>query len=449
MLLVAHLIGGGSDRIAASAFTAATSSALLVLCLSDRQPYAPKYLRSLLWAGVPFCCLLAFVALSVIPGSNVLSVGPISKVIAARSLSVDPSATGLELFKFLGLGATLLVAERLATSARRLRRMLRALIWIGVIWTLWAIVLLALDVGASGIGRLSGAFISPNVAGALIVVTLLLLVGDNPPRDRSPSGAPASLKRFAPALLAVILIVGLVLTASRACAGLGVILSGLLWIWPRRVALLNTLKGRGSLRFIAGLGATAGISAAVFAGATLMSRLPRTTADAQDRWAIMKTYAAAAAESPLAGYGMGSASALSRLLITRDNYDVFWNIRAPHNLMVQWWVEGGFIGLGLIVATLVVIVVRTLSGLGARGRLAMSGPLTAMLFLALHGMLDYDLQIYSIALTGTFLMGLCLAGSACSQNYWSRFLRRSRRKRHPTADDASPNAGPEDRFFEE
>lgn len=450
LLLAGHLLGGASDLISASFLTAGVWVALLVLALSERRPFRTIYLGSLLWAGLPFILLLVFVALSLAPGSAAFAAGPLAKVVGARTLAIDAPAALLELLKLGGLGAMVLIAERLATSARRLRQTLKALIGLGVVWTGWSLLLLAIDSGTSGVGRLSGAFVSPNVAGALIATTLLLLVGDHAPRSGA-NGASIrwrSMRGLSAALFGGILVVGLVLTASRACATIGLGLSALLWLWPRGRGLLARLKGGDAFPLVGGLVAAVCASIALFAGVNLVSRLSQTSADAGDRWAIMQIYASAASDAPWTGYGLGSASALSRLLITADNYAVFWNIRAAHNLVVQWWLEGGVVGLGLGASLLGVVAIRALGGLGAKGRLALGGPIAALAFLGLHGMVDYDLQIYSVALTSALLIGVCLAGGAHSAAYWDRFSNATRRKGSRNDNPSSPNAGPEDRFFE-
>ena len=439
LLTAGHLIGGGSGAGAAAILTAATAVTLLSLSLLERRPYSAIYLSGLVWLGPPVALLAVWLLAGLVPGSHVVAQGSLARLVGAHTLAIDPQAAWLECLKLGGLATTVLAAERLAASARRLRKTLRILIGCGVVWTLWSMLLLAVDAGSSGAGRLSGAFVSPNVAGALIVISLLLLVGDNPPRDDPSAGAQSWPRRLRPALLGVILLTGLVLTASRACTLLGLVLAGSLWLWPRRRSLLSAEGGATPLKFICGLALALLVGVGLLAGASLLSRLSRTANDAQDRWAILEVFAKAAEQAPLTGYGLGSVSALSRMLISKDNYSYFFNIRAAHNWVMQWWVEGGLIGLALVLVLLAITAFRVCRGLGPRGREALGGPLAALVFLLVHGLVDYELQIYSITLTAALLSGLCLAGAGHSDRYWARFRRASRRKRRERSIHASPN----------
>lgn len=425
LLLVGHLIGGASDAPAGLALTSLVLILALILCLRERHPVSPAFIRTTFWAGVPLIILMVFAAFSATPGSAGLASGALAQTVGSVSLSIDPPATWLETAKLCGLFGVVLAAERLAASARRLHQVLLILIGTGFVWTLWALWLAASEASLSGFIRLSGGFVSPNVAGSLIVVTLLLLVGEirrfDPTGRRSISTRRAS---WMAALVGIVLASGLVLTASRACALLGLGLTVLLWLWPRserRPAV--AIRPRRPLQSVFTAFFCLLLAVGLLGAGTLMSRLSQTGSDAVDRWAIMKIYVAAAEQSPLTGHGLGSAPALSRLLITPDNYGIFWNIRATHNLFVQWWVEAGLLGAALWFSAVVIVSVLTWRGLGRAGRDALAGPIAALAFLLAHGMVDYDLQVYSIALTAALLAGLCLAGSSHSGTYWRRLAR--------------------------
>ena len=92
------------------------------------------------------------------------------------------------------------------------------------------------------------------------------------------------------------------------------------------------------------------------------------------------------------------------------------------------------------------LAVRTWYGLGSEGRAAMAGPMAALMFLLVHGLVDYELQIYSIALTAAYLAGLCAAGGSQRQPYWSRLRRAAGAPLSKTGAAGSPKREPAARF---
>lgn len=445
LLLFGHLTGGANGVVAGLLFAMSASGLGLALLFWERSPVPQRFVSLVIWTGVPAGALMAFVALSALPGSGALGGGRLSELVGGGSLSLDPQATWLEFVKLLGLAATALLAERVASSARRLRQTIWALIWVGGAWTVWALLLLAINAGSTGVTRLSGGFVSPNVAGAVIVITLLLLVGECRPQPAG-QGRSSGRDRWIVAALGIVLVAGLALTASRACATLGLSLAAGLWLWPRRGPLWQQARQSRfrsiELRVLIGCG----LGAAMLSAGSLVARLPQTGTAAVDRWSILEVYAGAAAQSPLTGHGLGAASALSRLLLTPENYAVFWNVRAAHNLFVQWWVETGLLGVALWGGAMIFLGFRTLTGLGKPGRSAMAGPIAALVFLVLHGQVDYELQIYSVALTAAYLTGLCAAVSCQPVGYWERLARASKGKLRTKRGRGSPNPEPTVKF---
>ncbi|MGH7019203.1 MAG: O-antigen ligase family protein, partial [Brevundimonas sp.] len=128
--------------------------------------------------------------------------------------------------------------------------------------------------------------------------------------------------------------------------------------------------------------------------------------DASDRWTILTAYWTNFLHSPAYGYGLGAAPTLATMSMTPDNYDALWNIRAVHNVYLQWLVEGGVVGAVLMFAT-----VASLIGLAIRGALcgafsSLAAFLAIDLVFLLQGLVDYPLQIPSLAMTWALLLGL-------------------------------------------
>ena len=205
------------------------------------------------------------------------------------------------------------------------------------------------------------------------------------------------------AAYAALLALCLSLTASRSALALAVALGPLLVgvrLWRARPA---------KRVWIAGAGAICGVGLALLAfvtDRTVLSRLADTSLDAADRWAIWRAYGSAFMESPLYGFGLGSAPILAKMSVTPDTYDALWNIRAVHSVYLQWLVEGGIIGAVLMFATLACLLAVAMKG-AARGAFQSLAPFLAVdLVLLAQGLVDYPLQIPSVAMMWALLLGL-------------------------------------------
>jgi O-antigen ligase len=118
---------------------------------------------------------------------------------------------------------------------------------------------------------------------------------------------------------------------------------------------------------------------------------------------------AAFIDSPLFGYGLGSFDAVNSQIMTGETYRNLWQIRATHNVYLQWLQEAGLVGaapmFALIGLVLIVSILRAASG---RGRTMQLGLVCASLVVLVHGLTDYALQVPSIAAFWAFLLGLQL-----------------------------------------
>lgn len=405
LLWIGHLVGGASGPIGAAWLTAAFAAVAAGALAAGVAVPGPAARRLLLRPVLLYAALAVFVGLSVVPGSAALATGPWHARVGAETLSLDPAATALELLKLGGLAAAFLLALACAASRRRLRLTLRIFTAFAVVWALVALAAYAAGAGAPEARRLSGAFVSPNVAASVLGVALFIAVAAGRGGGDRKRGAPV----LAAAAVAV-LGAALLLTASRFAVA-AVLLLGT----PAAVA-----GGRAAWARAPGLRARLALAAASLAGAAalaaaaprLLSRVGSAGEAVVDRLAVMGAFAQAATAAPLFGHGLGAASALSRLLLTPETYPVLWNVRATHNLGLQWLVEGGLVGAVLALGVLVLVL-----GVAVRGRDqgqdARTWPVFAALVLVLvHGQVDYAPQIYSAALTFAFLLGLVFGRAA-------------------------------------
>lgn len=423
MLCVGHLLGGASSAGAAAALTLAVAAAALVGLWRRGQPFPERYASRVLGPATAGAVLLALAVVSLMPGSERLAGGSLAAAVGSRTLAVAPEAARVEILKICGLAVAFFAAQACAATPARLRATLRWLLCAGAVWAATTLLLFAAHSDVTAPDRLRGAFVSPNTAGALLDLLLLISLTEalvdagSRRRNLRPSRRVANLlPRLA---LGLLFLICLMLTASRAAillgvGGFGAAGAGLLIRrlsrrrgWPRDTTRLWIL----SLSAVAlGLAAT---------GARVSERLAGTAVDARDRLIIVEAFADAAAQAPWFGYGLGAAPALSRMLLTPENYTTLWNVRAPHNVVVQWWLEAGLIGAALAAYALCSLLWSAWRGLCAEGRrrlwpLALVGPL-----LLLQGLVDYAVQIYSVALTWAFLLGLQFTVAATGKVFWT------------------------------
>lgn len=406
LLLLAHLTGGADGPVEAGGITALLGAMFAWSVWTGRLRLDAPYVSGL---RVPLVCLgllLSLALVSVAPGSGVLASGWIADRAAIDTLSVDPEATWVEIVKLTGLGVVFVLAHRTARRAGRADRSLRVIAWLSTVWAVWALVLYAgADGGAPGPSRLSGTFVSPNVAGCLLAIGWFCWLGLAVPklaRD-GPRGPAFGL---ADAASGLVLAAALLLTASRSAIGLTLVLS-LAGAAPTLVDRFRTgRRWTPAQRVVGCASALLGIVILARSSGALFIRMGDLASEAANRRALLETYGAVMDQAPVLGHGLGTVPRISRLLLTPQNDAVLWNVRAVHNLVLQWWIETGVVGLALAAAGLACVIGSVLRpGRDRPARLAMPVACVSA-FILLQGMVDYSAQIYSICLTWTFLLGL-------------------------------------------
>jgi O-antigen ligase len=411
ILFGGNLMGGASTPISAAVMTVAVSFAAIWSLLGSNVGMTRTYVKRLLWLIAPFVSLIAVALFTVRPESAFLQQVEVYSDLGIQTLSIDPSATWVEIMKFGGLAAAFIAARTAGADRLRLKAAATAMLVLGVIWALWALLLYVGDLGQAGLHRLAAPFVSPNVAAANLGVTMLCGFAALEGRLHLAKDRAATALFLATAGL--VLLSCLVLTASRSTiaimGGMGAIaLAG-------KGLSAATGTDRRTFWTLFSAATLCVVMASLYAVTDLLPRFARLGPDAVDRLSIVATYAEAARHSPWFGYGFGSVPRLSRLLLTPENDASFWNIRAVHNLPVQWWVEAGVVGATLALTTLIAIFGLSLRNLSGT-RLQRLAPLllVSVLFLA-QGMVDYAAQIYSMSLTWAFVLGLVFSASAAGR----------------------------------
>ena len=239
--------------------------------------------------------------------------------------------------------------------------------------------------------------------GALALLTLATL-------DSGPQVHASRLEgdiRFILRYGALILIFAcLVLTASRlgalaVMAGLGVSLG--LSVWKEGQGALS-LRSRSTTRLM-----VFGVFLVLaLAGQLLISRLGEVDGGLSGRSVVFAEHLKAFLASPLTGYGLGSFPTVNDQLVTPETFYALWNIRAAHNVYLQWLEETGLIGGLLMLAVVAVIHWEIVKGLQARTSLGwlLRGVLGCSAVLLVQGLGDFSLQTPAIALMWALVLGL-------------------------------------------
>ncbi len=322
------------------------------------------------------------------------------------ALTVDRSAVLLGVVQFLGLGCLFVAARIIGASEARGRWFLRiAVMAIGVYATL-----AFLDhVGLRRSTRLVATLLGPNSAATVFGAGLLLAVAATANRVRRQRGL-AMLRRGDPEAVACLAIVGvlltvLLLTASRAGLAATLVGLGLMLVW-------EAIAQRQRFRVVAGLGAMALIlvvgALSLRSTELVAERLSNTEQDISVRTAILAPHWEAFQASPWFGFGLGSFPTVNQLVATQDNLRVLFDVRAVHNLYLQWLEEGGVVGAVIMALLFIVLIWPILRGglrEGAAATWARATACAALVFL-LHGVTDFALQVPAIQALAALMLGV-------------------------------------------
>ena len=351
---------------------------------------------------------LGIVGLTAVPIAAETARHGLYAAVGGESLSIAPAATLVEVAKLAGLGCAFLCGLISGGARGAPARISDAVIALTAAWAGWSLVVF---VSSGSHARLGAPLLSPNTAATLLGVGLLVAMGRLlVSRDARLSKSHKRWELVWRACAAVLIGAALFLTQSR--AGLAItLLSGIglaaSWLFTRRAG------ERPRARHWLGLGGLAlGLILVVEAGRGVWARLPGLSEAAADRREIFGIYWRAFLDAPLFGGGLGSATYVTKLGMTSENYEALWNIQSAHNWALQWLAEGGLAVTAPMVLAVASILVIAFRGLDMRNAQVLL-PLLFVDFLVLaHGLSDFALQIPAFALYWSFLLGLQIAVSA-------------------------------------
>jgi O-antigen ligase len=328
------------------------------------------------------------------------------------ALTVDRSAVLLNVVQLLGLACLFVAASVIGASEARGRWFLRiAVLAIGV----YAALAFLDHVGIRRSARLTATLLSPNSAATVFGAGMLFAVAATANRLRRQRGL-AMLKRGDPEAVAALAVVGLLattllLTASRAGLAATLVGLGLFLVW-------EAIAQKQRLRVAAGLGVSAAILAigalSLRSAELLNERLDQAGQDMSVRQTIFAPHWEAFHSSPWFGFGLGSFPTVNQLVVTRESLGILFDVRAVHNLYLQWLEEGGVVGALIMAALFAVLIWPILRGglrEGVVGTWARATACAAAIFL-LHGVTDFALQTPAIQALAAMILGVVGAMSA-------------------------------------
>ena len=334
--------------------------------------------------------------------------------VGARSGVLDRSAALIELVRLMVLASAFTVGLLTGASDRRSELMLRILAGLACVY---AVISLTQFVVAPGSvlwlsksafqDRLTGTFFSANVAACAFGVMAMVMLSTIDVRLLGLPGRSSKDWMFIIEYAgAAVILACVVLTASRSGAVatiLGVIVLLVLSKWR---APSSAAGGRRQWLFY--LAAAAFALGLVLAAQVLMNRLSSLEADWNGRRTLFAVHWAAFLKSPLTGYGLGSFTALNKLLVTPSSFGALWYVRAAHNVYLQWLEETGVVGATLMFAIIGMILFEIIRGLARRHamRSLMRGVLAASAVLLIQGLADFTLQTPGVAILWALLLGL-------------------------------------------
>ncbi len=429
LLFLAFISIAGGDNAAALAVTFAycASPPLLLLSKWGRLAVEPSVILVVL--GLLFGLTIIVAALTLTPvhlDSPHLAWG----MVAANSTpSLDHSRTSIEIVKLMGLSSIFITGLILGKSYSRAIYLLQTAALMGCIYGLWSFI--AFIVAPStfmGFGtsqwsnRLCATFSSANTAGTFFGTMLILCVGL---LVIMPSQASRSVDRRSEIERKLSLSAGLI--------GIALIVSTALLLTGSRTAILTTTlvllifvlsesfyqrwRWQISALVLAPSATLAGFLLLLFSGASFFQRMTAVQFDAASRAQIYLINIQAAKPFPYFGLGLGSFELVHRQLIDTTHFGILWNIRAMHNVYLQWWQEAGALGS----APLFMSIILCLAFIGSRAvqRRATGTYLRIILAMSaivlLHGSTDFALEEFSFAGFWTLLLGCGLAVSLSPQ----------------------------------
>ena len=205
----------------------------------------------------------------------------------------------------------------------------------------------------------------------------------------------------------------LLLTASRAGLAFAALSLLILIIWEviafRRKEVaenhLSLLKIVGAIIIVLVM---LGVGFWVLSGDVAGARYAELDDDANMRLVMYSAYWEAFLQRPFFGYGLGSFDQMNNSIMTGANAHILATQGAAHNVILQWLVQTGLVGTMTMLGFMAAIFVNIWRGLTRRRRYRtyLRATLVISVFIVLHSMVDYAVEIPGFMWWWAFVLGL-------------------------------------------
>jgi O-antigen ligase len=263
--------------------------------------------------------------------------------------------------------------------------------------------------------RLSAPFLSANTAATFCSLVLLQSLGQLMRHSRridDSDGRWVELlisKVSLPIITLLLAVSALFLTASRAGVVAAMIAAILLIGWEMSARLKRREASGSTLMALAWLFIFSAVLAAAYflSGEMFWERMTIADADVT-RQSSLSSYFDAIWYQPLFGHGLGGFQFVNDFVAGNGDADLLQGQGAAHNVYLQWMIQAGLVGATAMFGAMLVIVFRLLRGLRRRQRQRsmIRTAIVIVVFVGLHGLVDYGLEIPFISWWLAWLLGI-------------------------------------------
>jgi O-antigen ligase len=419
-----HLLYGANTNASSLAFATLWLFFGGAALLFSGRRVLPSPSALVVLAGVCFAGVVATVTSQLLPAARLDPNSLWRDIEGVSVFTVDIDATGRELLKLLSLGAAFCAGLVVGASDRRARLLVFLVVIASIPYAAWAFLQHFIAYGTIfgvekpyHVERLTGSFLSANSA-ATTFGMLAVIAAARIARAVKESSAPWNLgaaavadqlaRKAGVATVALLLLVTCTVeTLSR--AGIAATAAALLALvaWEVRAAS----ERRTRVRMATGAAIAASLAVAVLAIASAggtIERLDSTLGDAGSRMAALQAHWEAFLASPWRGYGLGSFPVINDFVQTPENHRALAQLNALHNVYVQWLEETGVVGASLMFACVALLLAHIWRGVSVRAKMRtwLRAVLVVSLLVLVHGLVDYALQVPSIAWQWALWLGV-------------------------------------------
>lgn len=414
VIYAGHLFHGSATLLPALVLFACLLAVLLLTLASDRarrdlDRLAPSWLLIGLFGAV--VCAALFTLGPGFPGGShpvwIWSGG-------TPSITLNRSATILEILKLGGLAASFLIGCVYGARIETARRLYAGILLLGAVYAGISLAIF-LSRGSLSLGaiRLAGGFESANVAGSVFGVLVVMATAWGL-RTWSRARGRTALERgveTAPGVALGLLFLGcLLLTASRGALGATGLALGLFAV----MVAVGQPHLRRPLFVMSGM-AVLGVVVVLLQGDSLLvDRVERLDAGGASRFDLLAPHWRAFLDAPLFGSGLGTFPEVNNLIMTPETASTLSATVVLHNVYLQWLEEAGVVGAAPMFLLILVILGTTAwrAFASRRNRTLVLGLLSASVLVLVHATVDVSLNTPSFCAFWSLLLGL---GFALSQ----------------------------------